>query len=75
LHDTWLIVCARLADVGLLLRGWQALDDNSDPPLNVHISLPVVLDDSITLPNCFSPELDYLIHKSLYNSDAKIIIL
>lgn len=57
------------------MRGWQALNDDSDPPLNMHISLTMVLNDSITLPNCFSSELDYLIHKSLHNSYTKIIIL
>ena len=35
----------------------------------------MVLDDSVTLPNCFSPELDDFVDKSLNYSDAKIVIL
>jgi len=58
-----------------LLSTWQALDNDGDPPLDMHITLRMVLNDSIALPNGFSSQLDNFIYKSLNYSDAKIIIL
>ena len=74
LHHIWLIVPSRFVSIWLL-SAWQALDDNCNPPLKVHISLGMVLNDCITLPNSFSSELDNFIDKSLNNSYTKIIIL
>jgi hypothetical protein len=70
----WLISASRWLP-WLLLCAWQALDNDSDPPLNMQITLRMVLNDSITLPNCFSSEFNNFIDKSLNYSDAKIIIL